>query len=377
MPNAIHEINKILGNCVLESWTLVNEPFQDEYLGDRKWNRNAAQFRVLPKEGTFGTWTRILEQCGRGLDDAVSEDSWCVLNSILTGADYLKVWIASLLQCPKEQLPYLFFYSKEERTGKSTFHEAISKLITKGYMRADAALISGAGFNGELENAILCAVEETNLQKVAAARNRLKDWVTSSTLLLHPKGKTPYQITNTTHFVQTGNNTGECPIFTGDSRICMIHVPPLELMDMIPKKQLHLQLEREAPAFLYEILGVELPPTDDRLNLPVVDSNIKIETAKSNRSPIEVFLDEEIHYVPGSKVPYAELFIKFQNWIDPNDVHTWSKIRFGRELPTKFPKGRASDDGGKFYVGNISYTPGVASVAYVNYKGNLVQGGPR
>ncbi len=366
------EINRILGTCVLESWVLVNEPFQDEYLGNRKWNRNAPQFRFQPQEGEYKTWNKVLIQCGEGLNEAVLEDGWCKLNSILTGADYLKLWIASLFQYPKEQLPYLFFYSKEERTGKSTFHEAIGSLITKGYIRADAALISSSGFNGELENAVLCAVEETNLQKIAAARNRVKDWVTSSTILIHPKGKTPYQVTNTTHFVQTGNAVQECPIFTGDSRICMIHVPPLDLLSMIPKRQLHIQLEQEAPAFLYDVLNLELPPTDDRLNIPVVDTNIKLETAKSNRTALEVFLDEEIHHVPGHRILYAELFNKFQEWCDPNEIHQWSKIKFGRELPSKYPKGRASDSGSQFYIGNMSFTPGKAATPYVVHKGSLV-----
>ncbi len=371
------EINKVLGTCVLESWVLVNEPFQDEYLGNRKWNRNASQFRFQPQEGEYKTWERVLNQCGEGLNEAVLEDGWCKLNGIPTGADYLKLWIASLFQCPKEQLPYLFFYSKEERTGKSTFHEAIGMLITKGYIRADAALISSSGFNGELENAILCAVEETNLQKTAAARNRVKDWVTSSTILIHPKGKTPYQVINTTHFVQTGNAVQECPIFTGDSRICMIHVPVLDLLSMLPKRQLHIQLEQEAPAFLNDVLNLELPPTDDRLNIPVVDTNIKIETAKSNRSALEVFLDEEIYYVPGQRILYAELFNKFQEWMDPNEIHQWSKIKFGRELPSKYPKGRASDSGSQFFIGNISFNPGKASTPYVVHKGNLLLEGEK
>ena len=369
------EINRILGNCVLESWTLVTEPFQDEYLGNRQWNRNASQFKHSPKEGKFPTWEKVLNQCGEGLNEAILEDGWCKANSILTGADYLKIWIASLFQFPKEQLPYLFFYSKEERTGKSTFHEAIGSLITKGYIRADAALISSSGFNGELENAVLCAVEETNLQKIAAARNRIKDWVTSSTILIHPKGKTPYQITNTTHFVQTGNSVNECPIFTGDSRIVMVHVPVIDLLDMIPKKQLHLQLEQEAGAFLNELLELELPPTDDRLNVPVVDTAIKIETAESNRTALEVFLDEEVYHVPGAVVLYSNLFTKFQEWLDPNEIHLWSKIKFGRELPSKYPKGRYENS--QFHVGNLSFTPGKAGDLFIIHRGNLVLKGGR
>ena len=122
---------------------------------------------------------------------------------------------------------------------------------------------------------------------------------------------------------------------------------------------------------------MELPPTDDRLNIPVVDTNIKLETAKSNRTALEVFLDEEMHHVPGQRVLYSELFNKFQSWADPNEIHQWSKIKFGRELPSKYPKGRASDSSSQFYIGNMSFSPGKASTPYTVHKGNLLLEGAK
>lgn len=354
-----HKIDQIMGKGVFEGWTIVNEPFQDEYLGQRKWNRNAAQFRFSPQsEGPFRypTWQAIMNHCGRGLDAAVAEDGWCKANNIASGADYLKIWIASLFQFPKEPLPYLFLYSKEERTGKTTFHEALSLLLTDGYKKADAAVISSSGFNGELENGILCAIEELNLQKNIGSRNRIKDWVTAKTILIHHKGRTPYQVENTVHFVQTGNNHSECPIFAGDTRITMIHVPPFELSEMIPTKQMRAQLEQEAPHFLGEILKTEIPPSNDRLNVPVVDTDIKIQTSQINRSSLEIFLDEMLYNVPGAMILYSDLYIKFQEWLDPSEVHNWTKIKFGRELPIKYPKGRVMAKNAQFYVGNLSFT---------------------
>jgi len=227
--------------------------------------------------------------------------------------------------------------------------------MTCGYTRADLSIISGAGFNGELENAILCAVEETNLQKSIHARNRIKDWVTSRTMLIHHKGRTPYQVENAVHFVQTGNDHNECPIFPGDTRITMVHVPPFDLTEMIMPDTLRAQLEREAPAFLSAILEIEIPPSLDRLNVPVIDSEIKLQTSQINRTSLEVFLDELTYDAPGEKVLYAELFNKFREWVDPSEVHEWSKIRFGRELPVKYPKGRIMSDGAKFYIGNLSF----------------------
>lgn len=352
------EINNILGKAVFEGWTITNDPFQPEFPGNRKWNRKAAQYRYKPKEGEefrHPTWQKVLNHCGRGLDLSVANNGWCRANSIKTGADYLKIWVASLFQYPKRHLPYLFLYSKEERTGKTTFHEAIGLLMTHGYIRADLALISGAGFNGELENALLCAIEETDLQKNHSARNRIKDWVTSDTIMLHHKGKTPYQVTNSVHFIQTGNGIFECPVFTGDTRITVIEVPPFELTEMLMPTQLKALLEQEAPDFLGEILSIEIPPSQDRLNVPVIDTDLKTQTQQLNRTTLEVFLDEICYYAPGEMVLYSDLYNKFLNWLDPSDVYSWSKIKFGRDLPTKYPKGRVMAKGAQFYIGNLSF----------------------
>ena len=353
------DIDNILGKCVFEGWTLITEAFQEEFPGNRKWNRKAPQLRFQPQtEGPFQhpTWNRILEHCGKGLDTAISENGWCKANNVQNGADYLKIWVASLLQHPKLPLPYLFLYSKEERTGKTTFHEALGMLMTCGYTRADLSIISGAGFNGELENAILCIIEETDLRKSIFARNRIKDWVTSRTMMIHHKGKTPYQIENAVHFIQTGNDFQECPIFPGDTRITAIHIPPFDLTEMIMPDMLRAQLEQEAPAFLGALLKVEIPSSLDRLNVPVIDSEIKLQASESNRTSLEVFFDESTYDAPGEMVLYSTLYTKFLEWLDPSEVHEWSKIKFGRELSARHPKGRVMSEGAQFYVGNILFT---------------------
>lgn len=352
------EIKRILGNCVMGHWTMVSDPFQEEYPGGRKWNRGAAQFRFIPKQDEpfhYPTWQKILDHCGSGLDNTISGDGWCKVHGIQTGADYLKIWIASLFQEPKEPLPYLFLYSEAEKTGKTTFHEALGMLMTTGCKRGDVALISSSAFNAELENAILCVIEETDLSK-GPARNRIKDHVTSPTIMIHEKGRTPYQTRNYTHWVQTANKFTECPIFPGDTRITMIEVPEFELEYMIPRKQLFVQLASEAPDFLGMVLKVEIPPSNDRLNVPIIDSEIKIQTQQLNRTPLQAFLEEMTYDAPGKVVLYSELFNRFQEWLDPNEVHSWTKIKMGRELPLQYPKGRLMTEGAKFHVGNLSFT---------------------
>ncbi len=353
-----------LGNAVARAWRLVNEPFREEYPGDRKWNRNAAQLRFIPSQNldslSYPSWIKMLTHCGKGLDDAVAADGWCKANAILTGADYLKAWIASLFQRPLEPLPYLFFYSPEQDTGKSVFHEAIQLLMTKGYERADAALISQSGFNGELRGAVLCVVEETDLSVVKSrqsdAYNRIKDWVTARSMPIHEKGRTPYHVPNSTHWVQCANNIHACPIFPGDTRITLCRVSPLSPDEIVPKARFLMDLEREAPDFLAAVMSLELPPAPGRLGLPVMETEEKTSVQESNRNPIETFIEEDLFRVDGAMIKYGDLWDRFKNQLKPLEAHQWTQQRFGREFGLRFPKGRSVKDS-QWYFGNVSFEP--------------------
>lgn len=351
------EISKVIGDAVNLPWLLVNEPFQPEYMGDRKWNRDGAQLAFTPQlEGPFvhPTWDKILNHVGTGLNLVVSEDDWCKKVGIQTGGDYLRVWVASLFQSPKKKLPYLFFYSADQKTGKTTFHEMLGLLMTKGYGDASAALTSTSGFNAELLNAILCRIEETDLQQNKLAKNRIKNWITAKEMSYHEKGKTPYLVTNYTHYVQCGNIVTECPVFDGDTRITICEVPLLSAGKLIPQEELEERCIKEAPAFMATLLGLEIPASKDpRLNLPVMDTGIKQQAQQDNRSTIDTFLNDVIKEVPGSMILYSDLWNKFQGWVDPNE--SWTQIKFGKRLPTKFPKGRVMESGAKFFIGNMAW----------------------
>lgn len=368
------EVSMILGANILQCWKLVSLPFQDEYPRDRQWNRCAAQLRYRPSISDnlkYPTWLSILNHLGFGLDLAVQTNEWCKTNNIITGADWLKCWIASLFQDSIEPLPYLFFYG-EENSGKSIFHEALSLLMTKGVARADVALSSA--FNGELEGAVLCVVEETDLKKSSGALNRIKDWVTSRMIPIHKKHKQPYEIPNTLHFVQCANSHLFCPVMPGDSRIVMIRVIGLAEDRKIPKKILIPRLQEEAHDFMAEILNLELPPSPDRLNIPCLMTEDKSIAEFSNQSMLELFIAEKLHYAPGHKMKFAEFHALFCEWLDPQFVAQWSKIRVGRELPPKYPKARIAS--GEFWIGNITdkyVTSADFGIPYSSIDGKLIQ----
>ena len=71
---------------------------------------------------------------------------------------------------------------------------------------------------------------------------------------------------------------------------------------------------------------------------------------------VEEFFDDVVYYVPGEMMAFSEVYDQYLDWLDPAEIHDWSKIKFGKELPTKFPKGRRKSDG-THYIGNMSFTP--------------------
>jgi len=353
------EICNVLGSNIFRKWKLVNKPFQSEYPGNRNWNRGACQLLYIPSSDDnlhFPTWLKILQHVGSGLDDAVKENSWCTENGVLSGADYLKCWVASIFQHPNQPLPYLFLYGPEA-SGKSMLHEAISLLISpSGYQRADQALLSQQGFNGELKNAVLCVIEERNLDKNKSAYNRIKDWVTSPQLPIHSKGSTPYLTENTTHWVQCANDIHACPVFPGDTRITMIFVDSVKVDFWEAKRDLVNRLKKEAPDFLGDVMKLDIPISPDRLNLPVINTSEKQSVQRQNQNALEQFIEEHCHYSSGYAIKLSDFYDRFIAWCEPAEAHNWSKMAIGRNLPFKYVKGRRKEDM-QFAIGNISWEP--------------------
>ncbi len=368
------EVERILGSCIMKSWRIVNYPFQAEYPGNRQWNRNAAQFRYIPSPDkdnlSYPTWDKIFTHLGKNLDDALINNEWCQQNGVTRGSDYLKCWVASLFQHPEEPLPYLFFYGDED-TGKSSLHEALSMLIINGVKRADTALTSSGSFNGELENAILCVVEETDLRKNKSAINMIKDWVNSPTITIHKKGETAYDAINNMHFVQCSNDHNFCPIFSGDTRITMISVNNLE--EKIAKRDFFRLLDKEAPDFLAAMLSIEMMPYKDRLFIPVITTDEKIMAQSQNKNELELFIEETCFAIDGAMIKFSDFYDKFIEHLDPNEINNWSKIKTRRAIPPQFPYGRDLTQGSQFYIGNISFENGKTKSRIICKEGRLIK----
>jgi hypothetical protein len=369
-------VDKIMGSALLTPFILVNRPFEEEYLGDRVWNKDSAQLAMTPEEGETENWWNLFDHIGSGLDSVVQDDVWCQEHGIITGGEYIFAWCASIFQYPERPLPYLFLFGGQN-TGKSTLHEALSLLFTKkrGYSRVDHALKDKSGFNYELAHSVLAVVEEIDLSNDKVAANRVKDWVTGDTISIRQMYRNTVDIKNTLHFIHCSNDLSACPVYSGDTRITVVQVGHLD--KEIPKSILLKQLALEAPAILYEFLSYTLPDPKGRLNIPVLETEEKDYLMEDNTDVLNEFINERGIFKAGHYVSVKEFGMEFFAWISgkyPFEERNWNIRKIRMEFPLKkgIVKGiyKGEETFGNFTLDTM---PEDLDFKFIKKKNNLVK----
>jgi hypothetical protein len=305
----------------------VNEPFQPEELDGRRWNKDGARFAVKPEPGEWPTWRRMLDHVGRSLDHIAAADAWCRYAKVATGGQYLLKWVAAMVQRPKARCAYLFLHGPQE-SGKSTLHEALRLLLAKGYVRANHALKSKEGFNGEIANAVLCAVEEIDLSDSRRdTHERVKDWVTGEVISVRALYRQAVDYVNTTHWIQAAQKRSFMPVLPGDTRITEMYVEHAE--DPVPKDQFMARLAAEAPAFLHAALHEPLPESTGRLFVPALATAGKTEQAGAAQTELEDWMSTH----PWLELSEDAMVGAFLDWLPGASRNSWDRGRVLRELP--------------------------------------------
>jgi hypothetical protein len=358
--HAKSEAEQILGACIDKPWKLINHPFDDEYPGGRQWNYNTPQYahevaKLNADEHPYHPhWDKVLRHCFRDLDAEIKGLIWAQEANIRTGSEYGLAWIACCFRDPFEPLPFLFFFGNQD-CGKSIFHEALAALTTGGIVSAERSLTNQSGFNGELSNAVVAYIEESDIARSPYAYPRMKEWITAKVLWIRRMRTDAYPQPNTLHMMMMANDQKNCPVFPGDTRITVIEVPDLLPEEQIPKSILMKSLEEEASHFMYTLKNLVLPKVQGRMRLPVVDTYKKQQSEDMQRTPLESFIKDQCFPAPGEKIKFAEFYEKFIEWMDPEDRYQWSKIKVSRSMPSDTPVG-ASNDNVRF-IGNLSFSP--------------------
>ena len=308
------EATYIKSLMVENPWTLTNIPFEKEYpdSGRRHWNYNSAQLAVAPAEepGPHPHWDRIYDHLGESLNEVAQSTEWCQRWGITSGADYLRFYMASLIQFPFEPLPYLFFYGPQNG-GKSMFHESASVLFSDGsVLDAGPSLTNKNGFNFEIAKAVLGHIEEKDLSRGDETYSRMKDWTTSKRMTITKKGETPFWQRNILKMVQMSNNPLFLNVEGGDTRVTALAVAIL--LAIIPRTLLEAKLLEEAPYFLRTLLTTHIPETHDRLRVPMLASSDKEDLESMNQTPWETFASNTLRECAGHQLKFSEFYAEYK-----------------------------------------------------------------
>jgi hypothetical protein len=377
MSEGVLKPDPILGSAVFKAWMLINQPFGAEYPGGRMWNRDAAQFVYAPVELQEGetpihpTWDLLMNHCGVDLNDYIHSLPWCKDWGIITGGDYLTAWVACMLQNPFGKLPYLFMYGPQN-SGKSSFHESISMLMTSGVAKADRALTSDQGYNGELEGAVLAVVDEVDISKAGgAAYNKLKEWVTGLTISIRAMYKQTEDMLSTLHFVQMSNSRSSLPVFPGDTRITAMNVPSLEAE--IPRDRLRELLRAEAPHFMRTIMDLDIPEATSRLMLPVIETQGKLDAAAGNANELAQFIEQCCYEIPGQAIKFTVFKERFLSTLDEVYRSDWRDRIIRKQLDEQFPVGKGAKVNQQI-IGNITFNPDATpGVPYIKSGARVIR----
>jgi hypothetical protein len=348
-----------IGDAILDPYKRVWLPFEDDWLPGRLCNIDAPQLKVSPREGDHPHWDLVFNHTGQGLTDALQRYSWFRDNAITTGGDYLRCWVACMMRDPFEPLPFLATVGEED-SGKSILYEAIrDNLFTRGVVSGNYSLTNDSGFNGEMEGALLVAIEEINLASYRHALSRLKEWTTAKVLPIRRMRTDLYHVPNTCHFYFCCNRLDYIPAMPGDTRIvvCWVDRP----VKPIPKPDLMAKLEDEAPAMLWTLKHLELPKPNGRLRLPLIETAEK-DDVMDQQSPISSFLKECCLVKTGERVTKAEAYTVYKKWCQVHGFKPQASNVFGARIMdltcrrVRAGKYRDGDDQRHVYL-NLYLTP--------------------
>jgi hypothetical protein len=316
-------------------WRRVFMPFYPEYPGNRSWNLDPITYAVEPEEGEFPTWARLYDHWGDGLTTDLADDLWAREHGIVTGRQYLEMWVACVLQQPQYKLPYLFL-TGPQNGGKSFFHETLHYLIGEGGV-VDASNALRDKHNSEIAKAVVCVADDVDFKKEkGAVYEKIKRWVTGLRMNVDQKYLSIYEVDNYTHWIQCNNDVKACPVFTGDTRITVIYINQVPTDKRLPKEQLDAVLRDEAPHFLNYLLNLPIPPCNDRLRIPVITTATKDEAVSVNENVVNLYMNEFTVDCPGAKI----LLSKIQNELEDRYGVTLDTRQLGRQMSSDFMRGQ-------------------------------------
>ncbi len=177
-------------------------------------------------------------------------------------------WIAFVVQNPGKRVNYAPLIQGVQGDGKSFLAFLLSATMGAPNVRMGNAHILEGSFTGWAEGQCVMALEEIRLigHNKYDVMNRVKPFITNKVIEIHPKGRNPYNVENTTNYLLFSNYRDAMPLSENERRFLVLF-SQWQSSDQLRKFKeenpdyyidLYGALDDSAPAIRYWLLRHEL-----------------------------------------------------------------------------------------------------------------------
>lgn len=261
--------------------------------------------------------------------------------------DYLRKWLARMVQFPAKQGEVAIVLRGLEGVGKSVLGDAMRRIFGQhGFAISTSTHLVGK-FNAHLRDCVLLFADEAFFPGDRQHVGALKAIITQPYLTIEGKGKDTVQAPNFIHLIMASNDDWVVPASLDARRFFVLDVRATHKGDRPYFRELWNELENDGlAAMLYDLLHEDLSGFDHR----DVPDTVGLQQQKKLSLPVELAWWEEVlqrGYVFKSKLGLEE---EFRRWIDPisTELLYASYQEFAKEKNS--PRRLSRDNFGRFMV---------------------------
>lgn len=178
-------------------------------------------------------------------------------------------WIAYVVQNPGKRVNYAPLIQGVQGDGKSFFAFLLAAVMGQPNVRMGNAHILEGSFTGWAEGQCVMAIEEIRLigHNRYDVLNRVKPFITNKVIEIHPKGRNPYNVENTTNYILFTNYRDAMPLSPNERRFLVLFSQWQKAEELRTFKDenpdyyvdLYAALDDSAPALRQWLLQYEIP----------------------------------------------------------------------------------------------------------------------
>ncbi|WP_157577864.1 primase-helicase family protein [Roseivivax halodurans] len=257
---------------------------------------------TLERGMVLNTWVQSDLVAAHG-DTSIIEEHLAYIIPEAVERDHVLDVLAHIVQKPGEKLCHCVLFVGGQGTGKSWFTNLIELLVGRHNTTKVDSDTLGSTFNARMGDKQVLFLEEVGLDDRAEAYNRLKMWITETSVTVEEKHQPRYEAQTPRLMLGFSNRAVPIKIEADDRRFMFIRAPETP-RDQAYYTRLFGEGLEQAAGFLHRLLHRDISGFSAKARPPM--TSLKAEVANASRPVVEVEVGEMIR---NSEAPFdAELF---------------------------------------------------------------------